>query len=177
MFPKALEDADDERTYGPEIILKFELDFMATLQDLRINILEFVRYTYPLDFDTQVTFSLECVTDEDSYEEEHTVELQELRKEFFPFLTGLMMQHPDFRNHDCTAIWVDGQGTPIQVCCAPSNEPPFTNMTRFYTLDEMLSLRSGDPDYSAPYGGQYLSPMLRYSKSMAALWYSLHVVD
>ncbi|KAF1954611.1 hypothetical protein CC80DRAFT_567200 [Byssothecium circinans] len=113
MVPDVFEESQWDRTHYVEFVLRFELNYMSTLHDLRINILDFIQVTSMFDSEMRVVFLLKCHSNGPVYEQKCTMELQKLQdacRNFFQLL-GKKDLYSGVR--DCAALWFDGNGLPL----------------------------------------------------------------
>jgi hypothetical protein len=93
----------------PTIALEFDTADGIGLEDLRINIMSFIRLTYTLLAQSIVVVRIKTHAGDTT--DEYATSLETLRKRCFVFGSEMMKDFPAQSCRPCPALWIDGYGT------------------------------------------------------------------
>jgi hypothetical protein len=142
IFPRDKGSRQD-KTKRPRIVLQFDLPSPKASQQLRVKINEFLRLTFNLAHFATVCFLMKYSSNSGIVVREHNIELEQLRRQFFVLLSRFYIANPGATELCCPDIYVDGQGSAIELICphgtaSPGQVFPLTN--RGFDDQELIRL-------------------------------------
>jgi hypothetical protein len=173
-----------DRELVSTIDLNFNIAPPATLADVRVGVIEFIRLTYGLRPHSLLRFILHG---KGLQKEVHVTTLESLRKAIFVFLSIIVDQDPDSASLECPEVWIDGHGNIIEAIYAATDkhaERSWPTQCRFLAPEEILSMGTA-------YAGSLVARprrtlflpcrehnlALTESNSLRAIWISLRDLD
>lgn len=99
----------------PVIRMEFNLPSHTPASWIRVDVVSFFRLTDGFSKRTIVRFAVTKQVGDFKHIEEHSMPLQQLRKDCFLLLSTILERHPERAIQDCPALWINAQG---RVICA-----------------------------------------------------------
>jgi hypothetical protein len=124
------------------IRLRFELDDNTmSLQNLKVDVLDFIRMTYDSSSDSQIQFLLESKDQTETNPTSFSLKLGLLRLNCYLLLSWVIINHPHKTNLRCPQIWINGEGQALKAVYPSNGSVPSETLSDAYvTWSQRLPL-------------------------------------